>query len=397
MIEPAETALPGGKKYGSNINELTMLDYVKILWERKWFIIWTVFISSIISVIIALVLPKTYRASAVLMPPAQSQGSGILSSLSNLPIGGLISQSGDESLSFIAILKSRTVMEEIVNRYGLIDVYESKNIEEAVRVLRDNTVFVVEEEGTIRISTHVSTDWFHPDEQEEVARILAANMANDFVEQLDIVSKGLKTQKASFQRQFIEKRYNKNIEDLKVSEDSLKHFQEMHNMVALPEQTRVAIEAAATIKGQILANEVQLGIMATTFNPSYPELDRLRKETAGLENQLRLMDDGSANTQANSLFPIFSKIPDLGIQLMRLQRDVEIQNTLFTFLTQQYEEAKIQEAKDTPTVQVLDVAVAPIKKYKPQRMIIVLSIFFLSYLISCFTVIFKDGKTFGRK
>nr|MBC8490743.1 hypothetical protein [Bacteroidota bacterium] len=84
----------------------------------------------------------------------------------------------------------------------------------------------------------------------------------------------------------------------------------------------------------------------------------------------------------DKLFPVFSEVPELGVQLLRMKRDVEIQNTLFTFLTQQYEEAKIQEARDTPTVQVLDKAIRPEKRAKPKRKLIVLGLFFLSTFVS---------------
>ncbi|MBC8487943.1 MAG: hypothetical protein H8D45_18085, partial [Bacteroidetes bacterium] len=154
-------------------------------------------------------------------------------------------------------------------------------------------------------------------------------------------------------------------------------------------QTKAAIEAAATIKGQILVNEVQLGVMKSTFNPDHPDIERIRKETEELQLQLRQMDYGSnlGQSDQDKLFPVFSEVPELGIQLVRLQREVEIQNTLFTFLTQQYEEAKIQEARDTPTVQILDRAVEPEKRAKPKRKPIVAAAGFSSLILSVFFVL----------
>jgi capsule polysaccharide export protein KpsE/RkpR len=208
-----------------------------------------------------------------------------------------------------------------------------------------------------------------------------------------VVNKGLKTQQASFQRKFIEVRYKQNIEDLKNAEDRLKSFQKKNNMISLSEQTQAAIIAAATIKGKILANEVQLGVMNSTLNSQHPDIDRVEKETEELQQQLRDMDYGSNNIQSNqnNLFPIFSEVPELGVQLMRLKRDVNIQNTLFTFLTQQYEEAKIQEAKDTPTVQVLDKAVSADKKAKPRRKLIVFMSIVISAMLSVAFIIISDN------
>ena len=90
----------------------------------------------------------------------------------------------------------------------------------------------------------------------------------------------------------------------------------------------------------------------------------------------------------NKLFPVLSELPALGLQLQRLSRERGIQNTLFTFLTQQFEEAKIQEAKNTPTIQVLDIAKTPIKRYKPKRTLIVIGVFTISLLFSILIVSF---------
>ena len=372
-------------------DEPGLTDYAEVFWKKKFSIALTLFLVSLCTAIISLMMPKTFQASSVLMPPTQNSASGILSSLSSLPFSGLLSQTTDESMSFIAILKSRTVMEDVVNHFDLIKRYDVENIEEAIRALNNNVMFIIEDEGTIRISASASTSWLHPDDEEDVARNLSADMANYYVAQLDVVGKGLKSKQASFRRKFIEKRYNENIVDLMNAEDRLKTFQQKNKMIALPEQTKAAIETAALMKGQILTNEVKLGVMATTLTAGHPEMERLKKENEEIKIQLAQMDYGTRkdHTIENKLFPSFSDVPDLGVKLMRLTRDVEIQNTLFAFLTQQYEEAKIQEAKDTPTIQVLDEAAIPIRKYRPRRMLMVASMFLLTLLVQISFIVSK--------
>jgi len=374
-----------------NFGDIDLFRLGQLIWSSKYEIIRNVFIVSVLSVILAFMLPKTFRASAVLMPPSQGSTGGILSTLSELPFGNLMNQSGDESMRSLAVLKSRSVMESIVEEYDLVNIFGCDNIEEAVKVLRDNVAFAVEDEGTIKISTTMSTSWLHPDDEEDAAKKLSADIANSFVEELDIVSKALKSQQASFQRRFIEGRYNQNIEDLEAAENRLKMFQEEHNMISLPEQTRVAIETAAAIKGQVLANEVRLGVMHTTLNEGHPDMELVKQEIKQLNLQLNTMDVGVETEPMGkpNLFPIFSQVPELGVELMRLSRDVEIQNTLFIFLTQQYEEAKIKEAKDTPTVQILDSAVPIHKKFKPSRFKVLLIGFVFSTIGSMYYVYFR--------
>ena len=201
----------------------------------------------------------------------------------------------------------------------------------------------------------------------------------------------MKSQQASFQRKFIEERYKQNIIDLENAENKLKNFQEKHSMVELHAQTIAAIETAAALKGKVLVNEVQLGVISTLLIPDHPDIKRLKKEIEELNLKLRDMDYGSDmnSMDRSKVFPIFSEVPELGVNLVRLEREVEIQNTLFTFLIQQYEEAKIKEARDTPTVQVLDNAKIPIRHYSPRRVLIVVSSFLFLLFINMIYVVVK--------
>ena len=355
--------------------EYNLIDYLKVLKRWKNFIFLNVFLITLFATFLSLIIPKTYRASAVLMPPLSETGMGVFSPLMDSPFGGLFPQQTDETMSMIAILKSRTVLTTVVNKFNLIELYEVENIDIAIQALNDHVVIDIDDEGTIRVSVDVLTHWFHPDSEEIVAKELCSDIANYFVEQLDKVNKNLQTEQASFQRVFIEKRYHKNIQDLKIAEENLKQFQEINNMISLPEQTNAAIEAAATIKGHILSKEVRLEVLNNSYNTDHPDIDLLINEISALTEQLHRMEYMTETDQPNAreLFPLFSKMPELETQLRQLMREVEIQNTLFTFLTQQYEEAKINEARDTPTIQVLDIAVKPNIQFKPFRSLLVIA------------------------
>ncbi|NQU27079.1 MAG: hypothetical protein HQ528_02185 [Candidatus Marinimicrobia bacterium] len=376
-------------------DEMTLLGIFTIIWHARWKIFRNVFIASIFAVVLALIMPLTYTTTAVIMPPSSDGSMGISSALSSLSLGGLFQGGGDsESLTFLAILKSRKVKEDVIEKFGLIEFYGVDYMQEALEKLGENTSFEIEEEGTITIRTTAKTSWFHPQEEVSYCKNLVAEMANYFVRKLDEVNKELKGEKTKLHRQFIEKRYNMNISDLKLSEDRLNEFQNKNGTIALPEQTAAAIEIAATIKGQIMAAEVKYEVLKQSLPDDHPDLRNIVKEISELNYQLGMMEKG----RENELFPKFSKIPDLGMELVRLTRDVEIQNTLFIFLTQQYEEAKIQEAKDSPTLQVLDSAKIPEKKYKPSRARIVIIIFTLAFILSLYYVYFIERwKLFDQK
>ena len=366
-----------------------------VLLSKKLQIIKNIILVFIFSCVLVLIMPKTFTSSAVLMPPTSESGTvgNIMGALSNLPFGGFGSQTNDESLSIIAILKSRTLSEKTIEKFGLINFYGAPNIDKALIALSENTNFKVLDEGTINISVSLKTDWFHSLESENSVKKLCADMALFFVTELDILNKSLKTEQASFHREFIGERYKKNLSDLKNAEDSLKIFQEKHKMIALTEQTSAAIDAAASIRAQMLSNEVKLGVMLGALNPNHPDIENVRMENFELKKKMNELEYGGEliDIEKSNLFPVLSDIPELGVELIRLKREVEIQNTLFVFLTQQYEEAKIKESKDTPTVQILDYPMIPELKSAPKRMIIVLICLVISFFINVLVVLRKDN------
>ena len=199
--------------------EYNFIDYLKVLKRWKKFIFLNVFVITLFGIILSLIIPKTYRASAVLMPPLMQSGMGVFTPLIDSPLGGLFSQDTDETLSMIAILKSRTVLTSVIEEFNLIELYEVENIDIAIQSLKDHVLTDIDDEGTIRVSVDILTKWFHPDYQEEKAKQLCSDIANYFIKQLDIVNKHLQMEEAAFQRKFIEIRYKDTIQELKSAEE----------------------------------------------------------------------------------------------------------------------------------------------------------------------------------
>ena len=178
-----------------------------------------------------------------------------------------------------------------------------------------------------------------------------------------------------------------------MAEEVLKTFQETHNAVALPEQTSASIQVSSEILSRISIQKVKLSVLEETLSETHPEVQFLKSELFGLQKELDKMDFGDPE---GAVIPSFSNVPELGLELGRLMRDVEVQNTLYNFLTQQYEEAKIQEAKDTPTVQVLDYAILPDVKFKPVRSRILIIAFAVSTIFSIYFVYFRTRWQISR-
>jgi uncharacterized protein involved in exopolysaccharide biosynthesis len=348
-----------------------LFDYLFILVKRRQFIIKTVLGVGILSAALSLLMPNWYMATASVLPPKSPggllsllEGSNVSSLLKNLPgVSGKLG--GQEAYSYLAILQSRTAMERVAHKFDLMAVYEvsDSSMEKTLKALRNNAEFEFAAEGNIVISVL----------DKDPKR--AAAMANYFVELLNELSAQLGTQEARNNREFIERRYLQNQRDLKTAEDSLKALQQRYGVYALPEQTAGAIKAASALKAGADAKEIELGILRRSFGDENPRVQALRVELSEMNKKMNEMKFGAADwrhDQSLNLFVPFKDVPEIGAEYIRRYRDFEIQNRMLEFLVPLYEQAKIDEQKDTPVVLVLDNAVPPERKAQPRRSLIVL-------------------------
>ena len=351
-------------------DEINLLDYWRVLVKRKLIIGLIVIAAIIVSVIYALMLPPIYASTASILPPQQEGGGGAAGIISQLSggLGGLAgSFLGGQTPAgqWMAILKSQTIKDTIIQRFDLMKSFEAKTMDEAKKTL----------DGMVKISKS----------KEEVISITvedkdpkkAAALANAFVEELDRVNKGMVTTSGRRMRVFIEKRLNEAKIELTKAEEAMKAFQEGNRAVKLDDQSRAIIEAIGIVKGQLMAKEVELQTMLSYATPNNPQAEILKTQVEELTEKLRELGEGKkrpGNPSSQDIFIPTAKIPDLALRYARLLREAKVQQTLYELLTQQYEIARIQEAKDTPTVQVLDEAKVPELKSKPsKRQIVMLS------------------------
>ena len=354
---------------------VSLIDYVYLIVKWRKLIIFNFFIICFVVAIYSLIMPKTYTATTVLMPPKSTGNQNLLGMISNLPIDalGFGMDINQQSYTYLAILNSRTVAVKVIEEFKLMKRFQVRKLDEAIEMLKNKVNAEIRDDGLISLSVNVSTGYFSNNEEENDIRNLAANMANFFIQELNKLNISMQTSEARYNRIFIEKRYNENKFDLKEAERKLKQFQEKYNAISLPDQLQAAIKTAAEIKAQIIADEVELRALKSQMNEHHPEIKKIQIKINQLESALQEMKNGDDFEKSSLvLFPSFSIAPELGVQLIRLTREMEIQNALYEFLTQQYEQAKIQEAKDTPTIQVLDYASPPEFRSKPIRSLMVI-------------------------
>jgi uncharacterized protein involved in exopolysaccharide biosynthesis len=351
-------------------NEVTLLDYWRVLWKHGWMILALSLVSVVTTGLYTyFVMPKIYESIASILGPRESAGGGaslaaaLAASGAGQVLTGFLPGGGTSRDAFIAILKSRTMAQELVDRFKLKEYYRAQVTEAAIGALQTATNISVSREGVISVKV------------EDKDAKLAADIANAYVTTLDRMFAKLGTTEASKQRAFIAERLEKTEKALRQAEEVVKRFQEDNKAIVLQEQSRRAIEAAAQVKGQVTVAEVQLEVMRGFATETNPQVVQQKRQIEEMKRQLAQMQYSqgldlppeTANPgQPRREFQVpFTKVPELERDLVRLTRDVKVQETVFTLLTQQFEQAKIAEARDTPMVQVLDKAVPAERKSKP--------------------------------
>ncbi len=362
-------------------------DFVIILVKWRKILFWNTLIITLAAIIISLVMDKWYTSTASILPPKKKGGlfgdiAGFSSTIKDLSKTlGRLGATSDEAFNYLAIMQSRTASQKIIDKFKLREAYEideDKPIEAVIDELKNYADFKVEDEGTVTINV---TD-------KDPKR--AADMANYYVEILNEISIELSTREAKSNRGFIERRYNQVLLDIKNIEDSLQSFSQKFNIYGIEEQTKVAIKSAADLKAQVEAKQIELDIYRLNQDETYPLIIRTKLQLDELQKKLKELQSSDEITKSGFFIP-FKKIPEVGVQYVRLMRDYEMQTRLMEFILPIYEQAKIEEQKEIPVVLVLDKGVPAERKSAPKRAIIVSAAFLFSLLLGISYVLILEA------
>ncbi len=364
-------------------NFILQLTSVLFRW-RRLLIVNTLVAAILTLAIMLLFFPNWFTATTSIMPPEKDAGSlGFAAGMLPSGLGSLLGGSGlalpglaSPSDLYAAILKSRTVSMAIIEKHDLKEVFGAELDIKALAEFHSHTSVIVRAEGIINVS-YEDTD---PER--------AAAVANSLIEELNRVNQENLVSKAGAMREFIEGRLNQSVVDLTMAEEALKAFQKEYNAVALDEQVKAAINAIAELRGQLVFAEIEFGVMKKSLSPNNTRYKNQEFKIEQIKKQLERMERGDEAFPDSSILSVpMSEAPELGLAYARLMRDLKIQETIFEMLKTQYEQAKIQEMRDTPTVQVLDVASVPEMKSRPRRTVFAALAGMISFGLTLFFVI----------
>lgn len=350
-----------------------LIERVWLLWEHRRFLAKATLCGLIFSSVIAFLIPKSYESTARLMPPDAQSASGMamMTALVGSGSSGLGALAGDllgmksSGALFVDILSGRTVQDGVIRRFDLRKVYHDRYWEDARKHLAKQTR--LSEDRKSGVITIVVTD--HDPQR-------AAGMAQAYVEELDRVVAQVSTSSARRERIFIEQRLQSVKHDLDTASQQFSEYASKNTAIDIAEQGKAMVEAAAKLEGELIAAQSELEGLEQIYTPDNVRVRSVRARVDELKQQLNkfsgLDSDPEATAPANSQaqFPTIRQLPLLGVRWADLYRQTKIQEKVYELLTQQYELAKIEEAKEIPVVKILDPPLVPEKKSFPPRLLI---------------------------
>ena len=357
--------------------EINILDYLVLLYRGRKFILLNFLILTIAAVVGSLLMPKSFKATTVLMPPREvKKGFGFAEQLASQVTTLRLGTQGSPTDVYLGILKSQTVQIALIDKFNLVKVYEVKNRDLAMIKLKRLTDVSVTKEGLIKV------------EYEDKTPERAASVCNMYVTMLDSVNQSI-NQRASRERaDFVEQMLNENDQALKQAEVDLKRFQLETKAISPYQQQRLSLSVTAELEMDIMSKENDLKeLRSKSFTETNPLVQDLLNKMKFREEQLHEMRFGGGKDSRESLFIPLQEAPNLTIEYEKLYRRLDALGMLGQLLRNQYEESRIEQVNTTSTVSILDRARPPIRHSKPHRMLIVLVTGAASLFFSVITII----------
>lgn len=365
-----------------------------LLWTRRKFLGRCLVTGCIASLLIAFLIPREFISTAELMPPDSQSGGGLamMASLAGQGGAGLGSLAGDllgmktTGALFISVLRSRTVADRVIKRFDLLKVYRTR-LEDSARLqlARNTAISEDRKSGVITLSV---TD--HDPRR-------ATGIAEAYVEELDTLMAELNASSAHRERIFLQERLATVKLDLESSEKDFSQFASKNDTVDITAQGKAMFEGVAKVQGELIAAESELEGLRQIYSDNnirvrstQARINELRKQRSNLTGNYNSVTSGDQGSESAGDYPSLRQLPILGVPYADKFRQLRINEAVFETLTKQYELAKVQEAKEIPSVKVLDRPEVPERKSYPPRLLILLGGTFFAFFLAALWVLSEE-------
>ena len=356
-----------------------------ILFNIKSILRITLIAAILLFIMLFFLYPKTYYSFAKILPPHEETGLGGLGSLlSGSDVSSLLlsGKTQGNSQLYMEILRSRSAAEYVVRKLNLFEYLNSDDLHEAAIKLSDAIDLNLSKEGIVTISVKVTSSVLpYVFSDTDSLKNFSALLSNTYIEALDKINNKKRSTKAKRAREFIEEQLIVTKTALDSAEMNLMLFQKKNKTVSLPDQLKSVIESAARLKNEITIKEIELGLLKNNFQSNSKTVIAEEQKLEQLNDQYQKLNIGEQD-----YLLAFNDVPEMGRKLAELYREVKIQNELYLFLQQQFYREKIQENKDIPTIEILDVAIPPMKQSSPR--VVYLSIVGTLFILTILSIFF---------
>lgn len=384
LMTELQTTLPSPPEEG-----IDLLGLLLVVAREKGTVMRATAAAALLGASVALLLPGVYTARAVILPPHEdysglnSRAMGALAELSVSSGFGAALGLNSPSDIYIGMLKSRSVADVLIQRFALKERYGADTLVAAREALAKQVSIGSDAEGLISVVF----------EDEEAGR--AAAVANAYVEELEKLTRHIAISEAGQRRLFVEGQIRQSREKLAQAEEALKQTQERTGVIDVDSQGKAVIEAVAALRAQAAAKEVQIAGMQAFATAANPDLVRARQELAGLRSQIGVMEHGEGDGDA--MMVAAGRMPEAGLEYLRRLREVKYQQAVYEMLVKQYEVARVDEARNSVVIQVVDPAVAPDEESGPRRTLIVLLVTVFALILSVMWVLVRGSLSRARQ
>lgn len=352
-------------------DEIDLIDLLKTIYKNRKLTIGIATIVTILGIAFAMGEKKTYTSEITFVEQKSSSSSSMLSSLaSSIPFGLGGSLSGGESSSLVTVLESRKFRTEIAEKLKLREyiIEISKMKPEAQK---DLTIIDVSEwvKGVVAVNQDTKTGVYKVSVKLE-DKEMAAKIANEYFTILDNYIKNTKLDKNKINREYLEKQLESVEKDLDYKQGLLKSFEKKYNTASIEADSKIALESAAMIKGEIIKTESQLNVARGVYGEESVEVVKLRDTLSEYNKQLNNLQKGTGSVK-------FVPVKDIGVikyDLEKLKTEIEATTEVYKMLRVQLEQAKLDEISNKSVIELLDEAVvAKVPSSTSRKLIVIIS------------------------
>ena len=335
-------------------DEISLIDLLITLGKEKKFILGFTSLVILVAVTVSLLMTPVYTAKTVIMPPQQQQSSASsalasLGALAGLAGGAAGIKSPDEM--YVAFMGSDRFLNALIARFHLQERYHTKTLIDTRTLLKSKAQVMPDKKSGL-----ISIGFEDEDPQ------FAADIANAHVQELGHMLDVLAVTDAQQRRVFFESQIKKVQENLSSAEIAFRQAKEKSGLQVTSVIAETGVRASAELRGQIAAREVQLQSLSRFATPQNPEVQRIASELSAERAQLQKLEQGSGQVIGTTL----------QLEAVKSYRDMKVQEAMLEVLIKQFELARVDEAKEGPLIQVVDLATPPERRSKPKRTLIVL-------------------------